>query len=146
MIPADLAGSKVLVVGLGRSGRAAATLARAEGARVVGVDTRIGLAPIDGVVLELGPHRRERFAEADLIVAGHYHALRQFFAPVGDAMIRQIIAGTGGADQGLGIPRYGYLRVELSAGNMETCFVEIPPLGSPGPLHDPADSPVPYCD
>jgi len=64
----ELKGKKVLVVGLGRSGRAAATLARAEGARVVGVDTRIGLAPIDGVVLELGPHRRERFEEADLIV------------------------------------------------------------------------------
>jgi len=64
----ELSGKKVLVVGLGRSGRAAATLARSEGARVVGVDTRIGLAPIDGVVLELGPHRRARFEEADLVV------------------------------------------------------------------------------
>jgi len=64
----DLAGKRVLVVGLGRSGRAAAALARDRGARVVGVDLRIGLAPIDGVVLELGPHRRERFLDADLIV------------------------------------------------------------------------------
>ncbi len=64
----DLAGKKVLVVGLGRSGRGAAQLARQHGARVVGVDLRIGLDPIDGVVLELGPHRRERFLWADLIV------------------------------------------------------------------------------
>ena len=65
---ASLAGKKVLVVGLGRSGRGAAQLARQAGARVVGVDLRIGLDPIDGVVLELGPHRRERFLWADLIV------------------------------------------------------------------------------
>ncbi len=63
-----LDGKRVLVVGLGRSGRAAASLARTHGARVIGVDLRTGLAPIDGVVLELGPHRRERFDEADLIV------------------------------------------------------------------------------
>jgi UDP-N-acetylmuramoylalanine--D-glutamate ligase len=64
----DLQARRVLVVGLGRSGRAAAQLARARGARVVGVDLRTGLAPIDGVIVELGPHRRERFLEADLIV------------------------------------------------------------------------------
>jgi len=63
-----LTGTKVLVVGLGRSGRGAAALARRHGARVVGVDLRIGLDPIDGVMLELGPHRRERFLWADLIV------------------------------------------------------------------------------
>jgi UDP-N-acetylmuramoylalanine--D-glutamate ligase len=68
MAPESLEGKRVLVVGLGRSGRAAAALARDQGARVVGVDLRIGLAPIDGVVLELGPHRRERFVDADLIV------------------------------------------------------------------------------
>ncbi len=63
-----LTGTKVLVVGLGRSGRGAAKLARRHGARVVGVDLRTGLDPIDGVMLELGPHRRERFLWADLIV------------------------------------------------------------------------------
>lgn len=67
-VPTDLGGKRVLVVGLGRSGRAAALLARSKGARVVGVDLRTGLDPIDGVVLELGPHRRERFLEADLVV------------------------------------------------------------------------------
>jgi UDP-N-acetylmuramoylalanine--D-glutamate ligase len=63
-----LKGRRVLVVGLGRSGRSAAQLATARGARVVGIDLRTGLDPIDGVVLELGPHRRERFEEADTIV------------------------------------------------------------------------------
>ncbi|MEQ1571907.1 MAG: Mur ligase family protein, partial [Myxococcota bacterium] len=63
-----LEGRRVLVMGLARSGRAAARLARARGARVVAIDLRTGLDPIDGVVLELGPHRRERFEEADLIV------------------------------------------------------------------------------
>jgi UDP-N-acetylmuramoylalanine--D-glutamate ligase len=58
----------VLVVGLARSGRAAAKVAAARGARVVAVDLRTGLDPIDGVVLELGPHRRQRFEEADTIV------------------------------------------------------------------------------
>jgi UDP-N-acetylmuramoylalanine--D-glutamate ligase len=63
-----LSGRKVLVVGLARSGRAAARLAHRHGARVVGVDLRTGLDPIDGVLLELGPHRRERFEDADTIV------------------------------------------------------------------------------
>jgi UDP-N-acetylmuramoylalanine--D-glutamate ligase len=64
----DVRGKKVLVVGLGRSGRGAASLARERGAKVVGVDLRTGLDPIDGVVLELGPHRRERFLDADVVV------------------------------------------------------------------------------
>ncbi len=63
-----LSGKKVLVVGLARSGQAAARLAHRHGARVVGVDLRTGLEPIDGVLLELGPHRRERFEDADTIV------------------------------------------------------------------------------
>ncbi|MCB9687222.1 MAG: UDP-N-acetylmuramoyl-L-alanine--D-glutamate ligase [Alphaproteobacteria bacterium] len=64
----DLTGRRVLVVGLARSGRAAARLAHAAGARTVAVDLRTGLDPIDGVVLELGPHRPQRFEEADTIV------------------------------------------------------------------------------
>ena len=55
-------------MGLARSGRSAVKLARRHGARVVGIDLRTGLDPIDGAVLELGPHRRERFEEADVIV------------------------------------------------------------------------------
>jgi UDP-N-acetylmuramoylalanine--D-glutamate ligase len=68
ILGSELAGKRVLVMGLARSGRAAAQLARDRGARVVGVDLRTGLDPIDGVVLELGPHRRARFEEADLVV------------------------------------------------------------------------------
>lgn len=64
----DLAGQRVLVVGLGRSGRAAAVLAHRAGGRVVGIDLRQGLPAIDGVTIEGGPHRWERFAEADLVV------------------------------------------------------------------------------
>lgn len=63
-----LSGQRVLVMGLARSGRAAARLASRHGARVVGVDLRTGLEPVDGAILELGPHRRERFEEADTIV------------------------------------------------------------------------------
>lgn len=64
----DLAGKSVVVMGLARSGRAAAALAVSRGARVVGVDLREGLEPIPGAVLELGPHRRETFTSADLVV------------------------------------------------------------------------------
>src|SRR5688500_8181423 len=73
----ELSGQRVLVVGLARSGRAAARLAHAKGARVVAVDLRTGLDPIDGVVLELGPHRRQRFEEADTIVVSPGIPLRQ---------------------------------------------------------------------
>lgn len=63
-----LRGRRVVVWGLGRSGRAAAALAAREGARVLGVDQGLGAAPIEGVELELGPLRAEALREADLIV------------------------------------------------------------------------------
>lgn len=59
---------KVLVMGLGRSGRAAAALARAQGAEVLGIDLRPEHEPIPGVRIAGGPHRREWFEEADEIV------------------------------------------------------------------------------
>lgn len=55
-------------MGLGRSGQAAARLASRHGARVLGVDLRPDVPPIDGVDVELGPHRAQAFEEADLIV------------------------------------------------------------------------------
>ena len=64
----DLAGKRVAVLGLGRSGRAAAQLCAARGAQVTGLDRSSDVAPIDGVRLELGPHRRETLLEADLVV------------------------------------------------------------------------------
>jgi UDP-N-acetylmuramoylalanine--D-glutamate ligase len=71
----DLNGKRVLVVGLGRSGIAAAQLCVARGARVTVTDRRdwsalgAGLAGLPpGVAHELGGHRRETFTGAELIV------------------------------------------------------------------------------
>lgn len=70
-----LAGQRVLVVGLARSGAAAARLARARGARVTITDRRAAteLAPAlkelgQGVELALGGHDRADFTRADLVV------------------------------------------------------------------------------
>jgi UDP-N-acetylmuramoylalanine--D-glutamate ligase len=64
---------RVLVVGGGRSGVAAAALLAARGARVTLADTAPSIEGADrlrglGVVLELGPHQPELFAQAQLIV------------------------------------------------------------------------------
>jgi UDP-N-acetylmuramoylalanine--D-glutamate ligase len=66
----DLTGKKVLVVGLGRSGAAAARLCAARGARVTVTDLRADVAADlpAGITRELGGHRRETFLAADLIV------------------------------------------------------------------------------
>jgi len=69
----DVRGLNVLVVGAGRSGRAAAELLTSRGARVTLADTRTYLEDADhlhaiGVSLDLGPHRPDRFAAADLLV------------------------------------------------------------------------------
>jgi UDP-N-acetylmuramoylalanine--D-glutamate ligase len=71
----ELAQRRVLVVGLGRSGIAAAELCAARGARVTVTDKRrqgelgAALAKLPaGVASELGGHRRESFVGADLIV------------------------------------------------------------------------------
>jgi UDP-N-acetylmuramoylalanine--D-glutamate ligase len=71
----ELAGKRVLVVGLGRSGVAAANLCARLGAAVTVTDRQpeaalaaavAGLAP--GVARELGGHRASSFAAADLVV------------------------------------------------------------------------------
>ena len=71
----ELAHKRVLVVGLGRSGIAAALLCAARGARVTVTDKRsqagLGAALVQlpaGVTHELGGHKRETFLGADLIV------------------------------------------------------------------------------
>src|SRR5262245_26766821 len=71
----ELAGKKVLVVGLGRSGAAVARLAQGHGARVSVTDRQpaealagaLGELPAE-VGRELGGHRGESFLAADLIV------------------------------------------------------------------------------
>ncbi len=58
-----------VIVGLGLSGRAAAELAVRKGAdRVIGLDLRTEVEGIDGVDLQLGPHRRETFLNAARII------------------------------------------------------------------------------
>ena len=71
----DLAGKKVLVVGLGRSGAAAARMCAARGARVTVTDVRdaeaLGAVAADlpaEIARELGEHRGESFVSANLIV------------------------------------------------------------------------------
>ncbi len=86
-------------------------------------------------------------ASADLIVAGHSHALHDFDdIPIGDRRIREVVAGTAGAYQGLGTPRYGYVRVTVDASGVETCFVETPPPGYDGPQNEQLSSRLPQCD
>lgn len=76
-----LRGRRVVVVGLGRSGRAAARLLLREGARVLVTDSRTGpqiarageseaVAALSdaGALIELGGHTEETFEGADLIV------------------------------------------------------------------------------
>jgi UDP-N-acetylmuramoylalanine--D-glutamate ligase len=71
----SLAGKRVLVVGLGRSGSAAVRVCAARGARVTVTDSRPAeaLAPVTatlppGVALELGGHRTATFTGSDLVV------------------------------------------------------------------------------
>jgi UDP-N-acetylmuramoylalanine--D-glutamate ligase len=71
----ELADKRVLVVGLGRSGTAAALLCAARGASVTVTDRRVedelrdALAQLPPhVAVEVGAHRRESFLAADLIV------------------------------------------------------------------------------
>jgi len=72
----DVRGKRVLVVGLARSGRAAASRLRRCGAMVTVTDSRppaafseaIGELVADQIGLELGLHRRETFLRQDLIV------------------------------------------------------------------------------
>lgn len=64
----ELTGRRVVVVGLGRSGRAAAALALARGADVVVVDKNPAAAGVPGARSELGPHRLETFLGADVVV------------------------------------------------------------------------------
>jgi UDP-N-acetylmuramoylalanine--D-glutamate ligase len=62
-------GKKVLIVGAGKSGVATARFCQKRGASVTLSDRDTALAPsLDGVRWELGPHRRDSFLAADLIV------------------------------------------------------------------------------
>ena len=62
----DVAGKKVIVVGLGVSGIAACRLLVSRGASVVGTDAKSTVPPIEGVELVLGGHAS--LEDADLVV------------------------------------------------------------------------------
>ena len=72
----DLAGKKIVVVGLAKTGRAAVEFLLGLGAEVIGTDFRpIEEMPVNireladkGAVLELGGHKIDSFTKADLIV------------------------------------------------------------------------------
>jgi len=72
----NLRNRKIVVVGLGRTGLAAARFLHQKGARVLVADTAdetqlgdsVGILREMGVALELGPHRITSFQNADLIV------------------------------------------------------------------------------
>jgi predicted phosphodiesterase len=86
-------------------------------------------------------------ADADLILAGHNHALHQYTGiAVGDVKLEEIVVGTGGAYQGLGVPRYGYLRLTLSDEGLQRCFVEVPPPGFAETPNSQLSDRLPYCD
>ncbi len=86
-------------------------------------------------------------ADVDLLVAGHAHALRDFASiSVGDETLRQIVVGTGGAYQGLGEPRFGYVRVTLGPDGLDTCFVEVPPPGFDSAQGQGLSDRLDYCD
>lgn len=85
-------------------------------------------------------------AEVDLIVAGHNHALREFSdIAVGDTRLQEIVVGTGGAEQGVAIPRFGYLQITFGEEGLDRCFVEVPPPGWKGPRNEPLPG-LRYCE
>jgi hypothetical protein len=73
-------------------------------------------------------------AGVDRVLAGHAHALHDFPAvDIGGTRVHETIVGTAGAYQGVGVPRYGYLRLRFDGATMDACFVEVPPPGLDGP-------------
>ncbi|WP_181233833.1 metallophosphoesterase family protein [Enhygromyxa salina] len=81
----------------------------------------------------------------DLVIAGHAHMLREFTdLSVAGGTVREIIAGTAGAWQGAGQPIYGYVRLTFAAGEIDACFVEVPPPG--GVPHVETPTSIPVCD
>lgn len=83
---------------------------------------------------------------ADLLIAGHSHALIDYpRIEAGAHQLREIIVGTGGASQGVGVARFGYLLVRVGE-RLDPCFVEVPPPGWSGPANRPLSAALPYCD
>lgn len=74
---------------------------------------------------------------ADRLVVGHIHDWLDYpEIPVGDATVHQVITGTAGASQGLGVPHYGVTRITFREG-VETCFHEVLAPGYPAGASNP---------
>ena len=86
-------------------------------------------------------------AGVDLVLAGHIHTLMDFpEVPVGDRSLRQIVTGTGGANQGKAVARYGFLDLLLADGEApRPCFREVPPPNWDGLTNAPLSSRLPNC-
>ena len=65
----NLVDQSVLVMGMGRSGVAAAKYALAQGAKVVVTDLREDSPHIEGAYHSYGKHIRSEFMEADIVIA-----------------------------------------------------------------------------
>lgn len=93
-----LQGRKGVVVGAGRSGRAAAALLAAIGANVLLTDTNESLDPKltenlgPNVQLELGPHTRAQFADAEIVVLSPGVPVRRMADVLADVPARKIVS------------------------------------------------------
>ncbi|RMG93544.1 MAG: metallophosphoesterase [Deltaproteobacteria bacterium] len=87
------------------------------------------------------------YAGVDVVLAGHIHALLDFpRVPVGDRTLRQIVTGTGGANQGKAVARYGYVDLLLEDGApVSPCFREVPPPNWDGLSNPPLSDALPNC-
>lgn len=104
--------------------------------------TAAGWSSEDLAMITLGEFAHQG---GDLVIAGHAHMLRDFAqVHVAGATLREIIAGTAGAWQGGGQPIYGYVRLTFAGGEIDACFVEVPPPG--GLAHTNTTTTIPQCD
>jgi len=99
----DLQGVRVVVMGLGRSGQAAARLAQAHGAEVLGVDLSDGPA-LDGIPTFRGPHRVEDFQSAQLVIVSPGIPVANPFAELAKAHGAEVIGELGFASRYLDRP------------------------------------------
>lgn len=68
VLPHNLSGRRVVVMGMARSGVAAAVVARDEGATVICTDRRPDAPRVPGTTAVYGEHRRDDFTSADLVI------------------------------------------------------------------------------
>lgn len=103
-----------------------------------------GMADADSAWLLLSELQRQ---EADVLVAGHYHTWMDFPAvPVAGGTVHQLLSGTLGANQGVGLAHFGVTRLQFTADELTTCFSEIPAPGVPEDSIGTGDPTVRFCD